>query len=141
MNTRTMEVLCEQCCKELDNIADNGGINSGNFETVRGLASTLKDLYKIKMLEGSERSQGQGQSQGGSYSNGNSYSMSGQHYVRGHYSRDGGGYSQGNYSNDAGSYSNRYSRSGLMEHLESMMNEAQSDQEKAAIKRCMEELR
>ena len=66
----------------------------------------------------------------GTYGRGSSYARRGTHYVRGHYSRDGEG----------DRYSERYSRDGMREHIESMMRDAQDDRTREALRRCLDDL-
>ena len=127
-----IEELREMLCKELDEIARKPEMSAGDLEAVHKLTDTIKNIDKITMLEDDGYSE-RGYSRDRSYSRGNSYANRGQHYVRGHYSRDGGssrGYSR--YSRDGG---------GLEAEMERMMDEASTDREREAIRRCVEMMR
>lgn len=127
----SFEKIREKLCEELDELAHKE-LGVGDLEILHKLTDTLKNIDKIEMLEGEEGysqrgySRNGGNSQRGSYSRGNSYANRGEHYVRGHYSRNGG--------------NGGYSRSGMMEHLERLMDEARTEKEREAIRRCMEQI-
>lgn len=73
--------LKEKICSELEAYARNDDINARDLDTVHKLTDTLKNLYKIDMLKGSDI--------GSSYRM-MSDSYSSPHWVRGHYSREAG---------------------------------------------------
>lgn len=78
-----------------------------------------------------------GRDGGSSYNRGSSYANRGKHYVRGHYSRDG-------YSNEGrgsrGGYSRHDAKEAMMEQMEMLMEQAGSEREREAIRRCISQL-
>lgn len=135
-----MEKLTEKLWDELDEIARKPEMSAGDLEAVHKLTDTIKNIYKICMLEdGEEYSEA---TDGGDYGRGSSYANRGKHYVRGHYSRD-GGMGDGGYSSRRGGRRGGYSRDGgrseMMEHLEMAMDTA-TDQDRETIKRFMRQM-
>lgn len=131
MNMKTLDDLRESLCAELDKIAREKTINATNLEHVYKLTDSIKNIYKIEMLENGGYSEAGEWSAGGNYSNESSYAN------RGHYSRD-DGYSgrrdsRGRYSRDDG-------RSGMIEHLRDMMDDADNDKDREAIRRCLKQI-
>lgn len=142
MSARTMENLKDKICDELEELSEKimreGKISVGDLEKVGELVDIKKNLLKVEMLEDGGYSQAgdweaMGRGHFGDYSRdydrGNSYANRGQHYVRGHYSRDG----RGRYSRDGGE--------GLMEHIDMMLEEADTPKEREMIKRFKEQLK
>lgn len=125
MNMSMMKELKEMLCHELEEITAQGELSPGSLDMVKNLTSSIKNIDKIIMFDKSGYSQ-----RGNSYDSGNSYG----HYVRGHYSRDGMGSS---------GYSSRYSRDSgnLMDRLNRMLEDAPSEADKEAIRRCMDSIR
>ena len=124
--------LREMLCKELDDIADKREMSAGDLDAIQKLTSSIKNTYKIEMLEdGGYSRDGEWEADmRGTYGRGSSYARRGTHYVRGHYSRDGEG----------DRYSERYSRDGMREHIEGMMRDAQDDRTREALRRCLDDL-
>lgn len=145
MNIRTIESLRNVLCEILEKeFAHKNDLNVGDLDAVHKLTDTIKNLYKIEMIEDG------GYSQGGNweaYGRGNSYANRGEHYVRGHYSRDDGMYSgrdDGRYSRDGGwsdtrdrGYSRASAKDHMMSQLETMLQNATNDNERDAIRRCI----
>lgn len=134
MSKESMDTLRYMLCDELDEIAQKQELSAGDLETVHKLTDTIKNIDKIYIMEeDGEYSQAGDWEMGarGNYDRGNSYR--GRHYVRGHYSRDGGRDGRMVYSRTDG-------RERMMGHLEQMMQEAGTEKERAAIRRCMEQL-
>lgn len=117
--------LKEMLCRELDEIAQKQEMNAGDLETVHKLTDTIKNIDKIIVLEedGEYSQAGDWEMEGrGTYGRGSSYAnRRGSHYVRGHYSRM-----------DAKDH--------MMEQMESIMQEAESEKEREVIRRCMNQL-
>lgn len=130
--------LKEKLCKELDEIARKPEMGAGDLEIIHKLTDTIKNLDKIEMLEDGGYSQAGDWDDGrGSYGRGSSYANRGKHYVRGHYSRE--GYSnEGNSSR--GGYSRHDAKEAMMEQMEALMDQAESEKERQAIRRCMSQL-
>ncbi len=116
MGKKAMEELKEMLCRELEDISKKGSLSTGDLDVAHKLTDTIKNIYKIDMLEqssgyseysgrGSYGRSYAGYSRDGAYrADGNyakdgNYAMdddypgaySGMHYVRGHYSRYGDG--------------------------------------------------
>lgn len=131
-----MDNLKNKLWDELEKIDRKGDLNPGDLELAHKLTDTIKNIYKICMIEDE-----------GGYSemvdrDGMSYANRGKHYVRGHYSRGDGRDLNGRYSSrrDArGRYSRDDGRSEMMEHLEMAMDSA-TEQDKETIKRFMRQL-
>ena len=133
-----MYELKDKLCKELDEIARKGELGAGDLEIVHKLTDTIKNLDKIEMLEDDGGYSQAGYRDGGSsYARGSSYANRGKHYVRGHYSRDG-------YSDEGrggrGWYSRHDAKEAMMEQMEMLMDQAGSEREREAIRRCMSQL-
>lgn len=127
MNEQKMHDLKKMLCNELETFSDRGEITVNDLDSVHKLTDTIKNILKIEMLEYAE-----------GYSGDDDLSMTGRSYgnsYRGQ-SRD----SMGRYSGD--SYSgrgySRNSRDGIKDKLSDLMNEAGTERERNAIKRCME---
>lgn len=132
-----MYELKDKLCKELDEIARKPEMGAGDLEIIHKLTDTIKNLDKIEMLEDDGYSQAGYRDVGGSYNRGSSYANRGKHYVRGHYSRD--GYSMEGRGNRGG-YSRHDAKEAMMEQMESLMDQAGSEREREAIRRCMNQL-
>lgn len=132
-----MYELKDKLCKELDEIARKPEMGAGDLEIIHKLTDTIKNLDKIEMLEDGGYSQAGYRDGGSSYNRGSSYANRGKHYVRGHYSRDG-------YSNEGrgsrGGYSRHDAKEAMMEQMEMLMDQADSEREREAIRRCMSQL-
>lgn len=132
-----MDKLKDKLCEELEEIARKSELSAGDLEMVHKLTDTIKNIDKIDMLEDDGYSQaGDWEARGNysrnSYNRGSSYANRGKHYVRGHYSRDGRNYSDG--------YSRHDAKERMLDHLDDMMQEASSEKEREAIRRCMTQL-
>lgn len=132
-----MHELKEKLCEELDEIARKPEMGAGDLEIIHKLTDTIKNLDKIEMLEDGGYSQAGYRDGGSSYNRGSSYANRGKHYVRGHYSREG-------YSNEGwgsrGGYSRHDAKEAMMEQMEMLMDQAGSEREREAIRRCMSQL-
>lgn len=140
---KNYESLRNTLCRELEEFAEKGELNTGDLDVIHKLTDTIKNTYKIEMLEDGGYSRDMEYSRGGaweadmrgSYWRGNSYGM---HYVRGHYSRDGGG--NGGHSQRRDGYSRTDSREEMMEHLQTMYENAGNEKEREALRRCLEQM-
>ena len=132
-----MYELKDKLCKELDEIARKGELGAGDLEIIHKLTDTIKNIDKIDMLEDDGYSQAGYRDGGSSYNRGSSYANRGKHYVRGHYSRD--GYSMEGRGNRGG-YSRHDAKEAMMEQMEMLMEQAGSEREREAIRRCMSQL-
>lgn len=129
--------LRETLSEELEEIARKPEMSAGDLETVHKLTDTIKNIDKICLMDenGGYSQAGDWEAMGrghfGDYDGGNSY--------RGR-KRD----SMGRYSRDGYSRRGRgYSRDGgedLMEHVDKMMEEAETPQERELIKRFKKQL-
>lgn len=129
---RYLEDLKDMLCKELEELAMKGELSAGDLETIHKLTASIKNIDKIEMFKDVE-----GYSGNRGYDDGNSYANRGKHYVRGHYSRDDGrSYDMRRdfrYSRDDGKHH-------MIERLEEMMDQADSEKEREAIRHCISKL-
>ena len=132
-----MHELKEKLCDELEEIARKPEMGAGDLEIIHKLTDTIKNIDKIDMLEDDGYSQAGYRDRGSSYNRGSSYANRGKHYVRGHYSRD--GYSMEGRGNRGG-YSRHDAKEAMMEQMEMLMEQAGSEREREAIRRCMSQL-
>lgn len=151
-NTKVMYDLKDKMFDELKEFAKKERLSAGDYELLRNVTSSIKNIGKICIMEedGGYSHDGEWEADmRGSYGRGNSYRR--MHYVRGHYSRDGGmshddgGNSQrrGNSYRDGG-----YSRHGgdawreeAEETLHELMNDADDERSRDAIRRCLEQVK
>lgn len=126
---------------ELDEFNEKSELNTGDLDVIYKLTDTIKNLYKIEMLEDGGYSRDRYSRGGeweadmrGSYGRGNSY---GRHFVRGHYSRDG---EDGGHSQRRGGYSRSDSAEETMERLQVMYENATNEKEREALRRCLEQM-
>lgn len=131
MSKKAMYDLRDMLCKELDEISRKGELGAGDLDIVHKLASTIKNLDKIEMMEDDGYSRDGDYSRDGEYSRGgdwqadmrgtygrgSSYARRGTHYVRGHYSR-------------------ADSMEHLREQINDMMRETDDDRVKEALRRA-----
>lgn len=141
MGMRTYEELKDMLCKELDDYADKGELSAGSLEVIHKITDTIKNIDKIVMLEDDDYSGDYMGNHGGdweargSYRDGSSYAnRRGTHYVRGHYSRD-----NRNRGRD-GRYSRDSAKEEMIDKLEDMMDMAENEKQRTAIKRCISSL-
>lgn len=67
---RHIAELKEMLCRELDEIAEKGVLSSGDLETVDKLAHSIKNLDKIRMMEGEYSNSGGDWTARGTYGGG-----------------------------------------------------------------------
>lgn len=133
-----MHELKEKLCDELEEIAKKGELGAGDLEIVHKLTDTIKNLDKIEMLEDGGYSQaGDWEIEGRAYNRGSSYARRKRDSM-GRYSRDGrmmrGGYRDGRM------YSRVDAKEDMMDQMEALMEQAGSEKEREAIRRCMNQL-
>ena len=128
-----MYELKDKLCKELDEIARKGELGAGDLEIVHKLTDTIKNLDKIEMLEddGGYSQAGDWEIEGRAYNRGNSYARRKRDSM-GRYSREGRG--------GRGGYSRHDAKEAMMEQMEMLMDQAGSEKEREAIRRCMNQL-
>ena len=127
-----MYELKDKLCKELDEIARKGELGAGDLEIIHKLTDTIKNLDKIEMLEDGGYSQaGDWEIEGRAYNRGSSYARRKRDSM-GRYSRDGRG--------GRGGYSRHDAKEAMMEQMEMLMDQAGSEKEREAIRRCMNQL-
>ena len=128
-----MHELKEKLCDELEEIARKGEFSAGDLEAVHKLTDTIKNLDKIEMLEDGEYSQaGDWEADmRGTYGRGSSY-RGRKRDSMGRYSREGRG--------GRGGYSRHDAKEAMMEQMEMLMDQAGSEREREAIRRCMGQL-
>ena len=130
-----MHELKEKLCDELEEIARKGELGAGDLEIIHMLTDTIKNLYKIEMLEdgGGYSQAGDWEMEGrGSYERGSSY-RGRKRDSMGRYSRD------GRYGPTTRMYSRAEAKDDMMDKLEDMMGSA-SDQERAILRQAMDKL-
>lgn len=130
-----MHELKEKLCEELEEIARKGELGAGDLEIVHKLTDTIKNIDKIEMLEEDDgySRDGDWEMEGrGSYNRGSSY-RGRKRDSMGRYSRTGRMCPDRVYSRDS-------AKDRMMDHLEDMMQEAGSEKEREAIRRCMNQL-
>lgn len=139
----SMDIILDKICDELEEHAEKihreGKLTSAELKEIGELVDIKKNILKTEMLEedGGYSQAGDweaiGRGRFGDYDRGNSYANRGQHYVRGHYSRsDGRRDRMGRYSRNGGE--------SLMEHVDMMLEEAETPQERELIKRFKKQL-
>ena len=129
-----MYELKDKLCKELDEIARKGELGAGDLEIIHKLTDTIKNIDKIEILEedGGYSQAGDWEMEGrGSYNRGSSYRGQ-RRDSRGRYSREGRG--------SRGGYSRHDAKEAMMEQMEMLMEQAGSEREREAIRRCMGQL-
>lgn len=128
-----MHELKEKLCDELEEIARKGEFSAGDLEAVHKLTDTIKNLDKIEMLEDGGYSQaGDWEADmRGTYGRGSSY-RGRKRDSMGRYSREGRG--------GRGGYSRHDAKEAMMEQMEMLMDQAGSEREREAIRRCMGQL-
>lgn len=122
--------LKEKMCRELEEIARKPEMSAGDLEAIHKLTDTIKNIDKIEMLEedgGYSRAGDWEADMRGTYGRGSSY--------RGR-KRD----SMGRYSRDGRMYSRGDAKEHMMEQMEMLMDQAGSEREREAIRRCMGQL-
>lgn len=129
-----MEELKEMLCDELDEITEKGKITAGDLDAIDKLTHSIKSLETIMAM--SEYSNDGGSYDGGSYAQRRD-SMG--RYSRDNYSRgrNSRGYSRRGYSRDGYSYG----KEDMIEELEGLMDSAESEKEREAIRRCIDQMR
>ena len=128
-----MYELKEKLCDELEEIARKPEMGAGDLEIIHKLTDTIKNLDKIEMLEDGGYSQaGDWEADmRGTYGRGSSY-RGRKRDSMGRYSREGRG--------GRGGYSRNDAKEAMMEQMEMLMDQAGSEREREAIRRCMGQL-
>ena len=140
---KSMYELRDKLCDELDEVARKPEMGAGDLELAHKLTDTIKNIDKICIMD-----EDGGYSQAGDWE---ARGRFGDQYARdGGYNEGGNSYrgrnrdSMGRYSRKNG-YSMRgrrgYSRGDdLMEHVEAMMDEAETDEQREAVRRFKKQL-
>ena len=129
-----MYELKDKLCKELDEIARKPEMGAGDLEIIHKLTDTIKNIDKIAILEedGGYSQAGDWEMEGrGSYNRGSSYRGQ-RRDSRGRYSREGRG--------SRGGYSRHDAKEAMIDQMEMLMEQAGSEREREAIRRCMGQL-
>ena len=130
-----MHELKEKLCDELEEIAKKGELGAGDLEIVHKLTDTIKNLDKIGMLEDGYSQAGDWEIEGRAYNRGSSYARRKRDSM-GRYSRDG----RTMRYRDGRMYSRDEAKDDMMEQMEALMEQAGSEKEREAIRRCMNQL-
>jgi len=89
-NMKKLDEIRDVLCEELDGIVKGGKLSVGDLDTLHKITDTIKNIYKIEMLE-TEESYGDWEAKD-NYSRDEMRTLPnvsyGRHWVRGHYSRD-----------------------------------------------------
>lgn len=121
MGMKALIELRDMFCDELEDIARKPEMSAGDLDTAHKLTDTIKNIDKICIMDESCE-----------------YSQAGDWEMRGR----GNSYARGRDSR--GRYTSRYSRDsardGMVSKLEDMLEEARSEKERIAIRRCIEQL-
>ena len=107
-----MEKLKEMLCEELEDITAKGSISAGDLDAIDKLTHSIKSIETIMAM--------------GEYSN--DY-MDGKSYAR---RRD----SMGRYSRG-----HSYGRDDMMDTLHGLMDDAETERERDAIRRCIDQMK
>lgn len=87
---KKLDEIRDVLCEELDGIVKGGKLSVGDLDTLHKITDTIKNIYKIEMLE-TEESYGDWEAKD-NYSRDEMHTLPnvsyGRHWVRGHYSRD-----------------------------------------------------
>ena len=87
---KKLDEIRDVLCEELDVIVKGGKLSVGDLDTLHKITDTIKNIYKIEMLE-TEESYGDWEAKD-NYSRDEMRTLPnvsyGRHWVRGHYSRD-----------------------------------------------------
>lgn len=112
-----LKELKEKFHDELEKIARKSEMSAGDLETVHKLTDTIKNIDKICMLEDDGYS---GDDEWTAYGRGNSYA--------------------GRKRDSAGRYSRDGSKEHMLSKLEDMMQDADSEKTRSAIRKCINEI-
>ena len=87
---KKLDEIRDVLCEELDGIVKGGKLSVGDLDALHKITDTIKNIYKIEMLE-TEESYGDWEAKD-NYSRDEMRTLPnvsyGRHWVRGHYSRD-----------------------------------------------------
>ena len=121
-----MEELKDMLCDELEDITAQGKINAGDLDAIDKLTHSIKSIDTIMAMD--------------EYSNDDGYMMGRNSYARGDGrggARGGRGYSRRGYSRNGYSYG----KEEMIGELQDLMEDAETDQEREAIRRCISQMR
>ena len=125
----TFEKLKKMLCKELDELVEKGDLKAGSLDVVDKLTHSIKSLDTIIAMEEA------GYSRDGGYSGARRRDSMGRfaydHYDDGNYY---GGYSGRRYSRDEG-------KSQMIDHMEDMMEKAESSQVREVLQSAISKLK
>ena len=141
---KSMYELRDKLCEELDEVARKPEMGAGDLELAHKLTDTIKNIDKICIMDETG-----GYSQAGDWE---ARGRFGDQYARDGYNEGGNSYrrnrdSMGRYSRDDGyrdgnsMRGRRYSRGGMMEHVDAMMEEADTEEQRDAIRRFKKQLK
>lgn len=127
---KRMEELKDMLCDELEDITAQGKINAGDLDAIDKLTHSIKSIDTIMAMD--------------EYSNDDGYMMNRNSYARGDGrggarggNRGGRGYSRRGYSRNGYSYG----KEEMIGELQDLMEDAETDQEREAIRRCISQMR
>lgn len=144
MNERKYEQLEDMLCAELEDIINKGELSAGDLEVVDKLTHALKNTYKIHMgYEGEYSNATEGGNMNGGYGGYGIYAGASYNSRRreGGNSYRGNSYARGRTGNVKRDSMGRYSRADakeeMIDKLEEMMENAESEKEREALRNCM----
>ena len=150
MSMKALDDLRDKFYDELDEIARKPEMGAGDLELAHKLTDTIKNIDKICIMD-----EGGGYSQAGDWE---ARGRFGDQYAREGYNEGGNSYrgrnrdSMGRYSRESGMYDDGmsqrrgmsrrgYSRGGdMIEHVDAMMDEAETEEQREAVRRFKKQL-
>lgn len=134
-----MEELKKMLCDELEDITAKGQLTAGDLDTVDKLTHSIKSIETIMAMGGYSNtypySYGRN-SYDNSYDGNNSYAQ--RRDRMGRYSRENRGGNRGGRGGYSRGYS--YGKDEMMQELRELMEDAETEQERNAISRCINEM-
>lgn len=124
----SMLKLKDMLCAELDDISNSGPLNRDKLDIIDKLTHAIKSITTIEAMKDS------------GYSNRGSYDNYSNRWYDGHSMNSYGYYGGMSGDNSYRRYSRDEFKDHMMEKLNHMMNEASSEKDKEAIRRCMTEI-
>lgn len=139
----TLYDLKEMLDDQLKRITKKGDISPTELDNAYKAVDIIKDIETIDAMKNADYGYSQGYPM--SYNDGHSMNYRGDGHSYARRGRDGDGdgrYSEARGRDARGRYTSRdgYSRGTMHEHLQEMLAQAQTEEERQAIRRCMNEI-
>lgn len=129
MSMKALNDIRDMLCEELDEISKKTKLSAGDLEIAHKLTDTIKNIDKIEMLEDNT-----GYSQRMDYPGAGEWEAD----MRGVYSRDNS--YRGRKRDAMGRYSRADGRHYMRDQLEGMMQSADDDRTRNALRKCINQL-